>query len=101
MTTEFQTLMDDEMLRCRARGNCCRSWHEAYGLIAEEFEEFWDEVKKKSTKRDRTNALRELVQVASLCERAAIDLALIDDYEKHQEDSARTSKFLEALHPRN
>jgi NTP pyrophosphatase (non-canonical NTP hydrolase) len=61
------------------------SWHEAYGLILEEVDEFWDEVKKKSHKRPRMDALKELVQIAALCERAALDLALLDDYEKKQQ----------------
>jgi hypothetical protein len=83
----FRRLMVDEMTRVRNRGHVCKSWHEAYGLIAEEFEEFWDEVKKKTSKRDRLNALQELVQVATLCERVAIDLALIDDFERVEEDT--------------
>lgn len=43
------------------------SLHEAYGLIAEELAEFFDEVRKKSTKRDLKNTRQELVQIAAIC----------------------------------
>lgn len=88
MTDTFRKLMDDETSRARQRGCGCKTWHEGYGLILEELDEFWDEVKKKSSKRDRANALKELVQIAALCERVAVDLALIDDYERAQERPA-------------
>lgn len=82
MNSTFAQLMDEETTRVRSRKAPVKSWHEGYGLIAEEFDEFWDEVKKKSEKRDRDNALKELVQIAALCQRIAIDLALVDDYER-------------------
>lgn len=78
----FQTLVKDEVAACRSRGRKCHSWHEAYGLLLEEFDEFWEEVRKRNSKRDRANALRELVQIASLCQRAAEDLGLLDTTDK-------------------
>ncbi len=78
----FRTLVDAELDKHKLSNKCCKSWHEAYGLIAEEVEEFWDEVKKKSAKRDKVNALVELVQISALCERIASDLALLEDYKK-------------------
>jgi hypothetical protein len=78
----FERLQSDELSKVRARGLSCKSWHEAYGLILEELDEFWEEVRKKTSKRDRMGALKELVQISALCQRAAEDLALVDDYEK-------------------
>ena len=50
------------------------SLHEAHSVLLEEVEEFWDEVKKKADKRDYSNMLKELVQIATLCQRTAEDL---------------------------
>ena len=77
--SRFRELVENEMRRCRRNNKICKSWHEVWGIMQEEVDEFIDEVKKKSAKRDRLNALRELVQIASICERAAYDLALIED----------------------
>src|SRR5262245_44523169 len=48
--------------------------HEAYGVIAEEFAEFFDEV--RAQKHDKEKMLKELVQVAAMCYRAVVDLRL-------------------------
>lgn len=48
--------------------------HEAYGVILEEVDEFWDEVKKKHPSREEMR--KELIQVAAMCLRAIIDLGL-------------------------
>ena len=42
-----------------------KSTHEAYAVIKEEFEEFWDEVKKKNP--DTENMRKELIQVCAMC----------------------------------
>lgn len=47
--------------------------HEAYGIILEELDEFWDEVKKK--KHDLRELRKELVQVAAMAIRAIHDIA--------------------------
>lgn len=48
------------------------SFHEAYGVIAEEFAEFFDEVRKKHHNK---RAIREeLLQVAAMCLRTVHDL---------------------------
>lgn len=41
------------------------SLHESYGILAEEVDEFWDEVKKK--KPDLANAREELIQIIAVC----------------------------------
>lgn len=48
------------------------SIHEAYAVIREELDEFWDEAKKKD--RDPSNMHDELVQVAAMAIRACVDL---------------------------
>jgi len=52
------------------------SAHEAYGVILEELDEFWDEVKKKRNLRNTDNMRKELVQVAAMCLKAVIALKL-------------------------
>ena len=48
--------------------------HEAAAVIREEYDEFWDEVKRK--KPDEIALRNELVQVAAMCLRAVVDLRL-------------------------
>lgn len=47
-----------------------RSAHEAYGVLAEEVAEFFDEVRKRRSKRDRAAMRKELSQVAVVAIRA-------------------------------
>lgn len=42
-----------------------KSTHEAYAVIKEEFEEIWDEVKKKNP--DYLNMKKELIQICAMC----------------------------------
>jgi hypothetical protein len=48
--------------------------HEAYGLIAEELDEFWDEVKKKEKDRNVDLMVNELIDTAGMALRAALSL---------------------------
>ena len=52
------------------------SIHEAYGALAEEVAEFFDEVRAKDDVRSWENAKHELIQIASIAARAAYDLKL-------------------------
>jgi hypothetical protein len=49
--------------------------HEAFGVIWEELDEFWDEV--RAQRHDPHQMLKELIQTAAMCQRAAEDLLLI------------------------
>jgi hypothetical protein len=50
--------------------------HEGYGVIKEEFDEAWDEIKKNN----REMAWREMVQVAAMAMRFIYDLAPENSY---------------------
>ena len=52
------------------------SAHEAYGVLMEEVEEFFDEVKLKRELRNKANMRKELLQVAACAIRAVHDLGL-------------------------
>ena len=51
-----------------------RSAHEAYGVLAEEVDEFWDEVKRKRADRSTARMRAELIQVAAVAIKAAASL---------------------------
>jgi hypothetical protein len=55
------------------------SAHEAYATILEELDEFWDQVKLKKSERDPQNMKTELVQVAAMALRAAMDLGVVHE----------------------
>lgn len=50
------------------------SIHEAYGLLAEEVDEFFEEVKKKRRARFDEEVIKELVQIAAVCYRTYYSL---------------------------
>lgn len=72
----FQERVSQELAEVRKRVKPFNSWHEAFAILLEEVEEFKEEVWKKSHKRNRDNALKELVQIAGIAQRAAEDLML-------------------------
>ncbi len=72
-------LVATEIGRARVRHKDYNSCHEAYAVILEELDEFWDEVKKKSAHRNREAMRTELVQIATTAMRAIVDLDLCPD----------------------
>jgi hypothetical protein len=54
-----------------------KSYHEGYAVILEELDELWDEVKKRSNKRNHLLIREECVDIAV----AAIKLALMANFE--------------------
>lgn len=60
----------------RLYGRPLHSAHEAYGLLLEHLEAFWDEVRKKEAIRDTATLHHELMQVAAMCLRTVMDLDL-------------------------
>lgn len=61
------------------------SGHEAYAVIKEELDEFWDDVKIRLPNKIedqiilRRNMKKELIQVATMCCQAIIDLNLDEE----------------------
>ena len=75
---DFIELMKTELQEAELRFTPMVNAYEAYAVIQEELDEFWDEVKEKQINYKLPNMLRELVQIATMCIRAAKDLKLYD-----------------------
>lgn len=73
----FLTQVAGELARARAAHAPLNSAHEAYAVLLEELDEFWDEVRKRQATRDRAHMRAELVQIAAMAARAAEDLGLV------------------------
>jgi glutamyl-tRNA reductase len=71
-----------ELVHARSLHAPMNSAHEAYSVILEELEEFWEEVKKKRQSRDPEKMRRELIQIAAMAIRASSDLSLTVTSEK-------------------
>ncbi len=72
----FTELVAQELEKARRKHpQGMRSAHEAYGVILEEVDEFWDLV--KAQKPSNADLLSELKQIATMCQRAAEDLKLV------------------------
>ena len=76
--TTFPNLMYSEFRRALQEHKPMSNAHEAFANIKEHLDEFWDEVKKKKIDRIDSALLTELVHMATMCWRAAIDLDLIE-----------------------
>lgn len=65
-----------EFIRASSKHAPMNSHHEAYAVIAEEFEEYWREVQKggKTSPRDPEALKQELIETAAMCVRALHDL---------------------------
>lgn len=68
---EFMRLVLEESSSAARAHDPYHSAHEAYGVLLEEVDEFWEEVRKKREQRDKCRMLTELVQIASVCMRTA------------------------------
>ncbi len=74
--------VDDELARAMRKHAPMHSLHEAYGVIKEEFEEYWNEVKQQTDARDMRKVRGELIQIAAMALRAIIDVVdLAEDRE--------------------
>lgn len=77
--TELETIFEQikkELEKAHSKHKPYNSYHEAYGIILEELDEFWDIVKMKESKRDKEKARKELIQVATTAIRTIINLEL-------------------------
>lgn len=68
--------VEQEDYRAIAIHGPMNSAHEAYAIIFEELEEFWEEVRKKESIRNPPQMRKELIQIAAMAIRAIYDLQL-------------------------
>jgi hypothetical protein len=76
MLHTFPMLVEAELLSATEKFGFINSLHEGYAVILEELDEFWDAVKTKES--TQTEILNELVQVAAMCLRTAMDCIIIE-----------------------
>lgn len=81
MTTEeeklLETLLDsvrDAVTIETAKYGIFNTTHEAYGILLEEVDELWEEIKKKRRDRNMQNMHEEALQIASIAVRFALDM---------------------------
>ena len=75
-SNEFTADMKHELRTAQAKFKPLNSHHEAYAVIKEELDEFWDECRKKAEERDPKAVRKELIQIATMAMRASFDLGL-------------------------
>jgi hypothetical protein len=67
-------MVEHELRAAGEKNGPMLSAHEGYGLILEELDELWDEVKKKKRLRDRKLMTTEAMQVSAMAARFIVDL---------------------------
>lgn len=74
MSLHWQFLEDvyNEAMRAIAKYGTFNSFHEAYAVLLEEVDEWWDHVRLHEDKRDLKAIRTELVQIAAMCLKAAL-----------------------------
>lgn len=72
----FDKLVEEELKRARKQHGNMQSLHEAYSVILEEVDEFWEHVKMKSKNRNPQEILGELVQISAMCQKTAEDVVI-------------------------
>ena len=77
MKPNFKLMVEDELVFARDKFPPIHSIHEGYAVIKEELDEFWEECKEKRIDiMKNKNMLKELVQIAAMCQRTAEDMQL-------------------------
>ena len=87
----FFTMMTDEICAARQKHHPIHSLHEGYAVILEEMDELKEQVWLKAEKRDHANILEELVQIAAMAARVAVDCELLESDFPTSETSATQS----------
>ena len=88
----FNELVWSQLLKMRVKKRPIYSYHEGASIVREEYEEFWDEVKLKSEKRNPERILAELIDVVCGCQRIAEDMGLVDVQLTREEYQAEQDK---------
>lgn len=73
---KFTELVQEELAKARKTHGPQSSYHEGYGILLEEVDELWDEVRKKTHNRNHLDTLKELVQIASCAQKMAEDVII-------------------------
>ena len=83
---KFPRAVKSELIRAYNIHGPVLSLHEGYAVILEELDEAWDEIKKKTSKRDMKNLLKELIQVGAMAQKVAEDVIMPQlDIDKHND----------------
>ena len=70
----ISALITEELVDATRANSSFHSAHEGISVIREEFEELWNEIKKKKNLRDPNLMKKEAVQVAAMAIRFIIDV---------------------------
>ena len=87
MANSFGIDVATELEKARNNFPPINSWHEGYAIILEELHEFFHLVKTKGSTTD--NMVKELIQVAAMCQRTAEDVMQKDNPLEHNEPRER------------
>lgn len=71
---QFLTEVGNEFIRAASKHAPMNSLHEGYAVLLEEVDELWEQVKLNQKKRDPANIRVELIQIAAMAVRTAVDL---------------------------
>lgn len=89
----FIFLQEKALEKARAKHQPMQTRHEAYAVILEELDEFWEQVKNGGNDTpavDNEKLLKELTHVAAMCQRAAEDLSLLLELKHYLPTAAET-----------
>lgn len=67
-------LVVNELISAQEKWPGFNSAHEGWGVLAEEVDELWDEVKVNQKKRDLDKMRKEAIQVAAMAIRFAVEV---------------------------
>ena len=74
MIKQFTQDMVEEWFRAEALYPSFHSMHEAYAVLLEELDEFWEQVRQKPGDRDPDVIYKELIQIAAMALRTVTSL---------------------------
>ncbi len=72
----MSNLLNEELTAAVSQHGSMASAHEGWAVIKEEFDELWDEIKKKRELRDPNVMRREALHVAAMACRFVIDVTM-------------------------
>lgn len=71
-------LMIEELRKATANNGPFHSAHEGIAVIKEEYDELWDEIKKKAINRDPEKLQKEAVQLGAMAMRFIMDICMTE-----------------------